>query len=101
MQKSEDHLCIVHGFGGEGGGEAIVQGAGSVFENLGHDAAYALQAVCAGDAQNGHSRTDDVVTFLGIVGMTMGRVTGELSISTPVEDGADHYALIAVISTLV
>ena len=101
MQKSEDHLRIVHGFRGEGGGETVVQSAGFVFKNLGHDAAHALQAVCAGGAQNGHSRADDVVAFLGVVGMTMGRVTGELSISTPVEDGADHYALIAVISTLV
>ena len=78
-----------------------MQRAGFVFQNLGGDAAHAFKTVLAGGAQNGDRCANDVVAFLGVVGMTFGRVTGELSISTPVEDGADHYALIAVISTLV
>lgn len=101
MQRSEKDLRIMHSFFGEGRGECEMQGTRIIFDDIRDDPAHAFKAVGTGGSENGNSCTHDVETLFCVIGMTFGRISGILILSIPVEHGTDHYALIAVISTLV
>lgn len=81
-------------------GEGEIEDALVVFKEPWRHTADALEAVHAGASQDGHRRADDIAAVLGESGMPRDANAGQ-PLTLTAENSADHYALIAVISTLV
>ena len=80
--------------------ESEIQQAVPVLLHQNPDAEQAFQRVHAGASQRGDPRADDVASAFSVSAVSGSAVPGEPALF-PVQDGGDHYALIAVISTLV
>ena len=81
---------------GEGEGQDTLV----VLGDVGSHAADAFKAVDNGSTQHRDGGADDVAAMLGVSRMPLGLKAG-VSLAVTAENRADHYALIAVISTFV
>ena len=81
-------------------GEGEIEDALVVFKEPGRHTADALEAVHAGATEDGDRRADDIAAVVGESGVARNANAGQ-PLTLTAENSADHYALIAVISTFV
>ena len=81
-------------------GEGEIEDTLVIFVKPRRHTADALKAVHAGAAEHGYRRADDIAAMVGIAGMPCG-AKADQPLTLTAEDCANHYALIAVISTFV
>ena len=81
-------------------GEGEIEDALVVFMEPRRHTADALETVYAGAAEHGYRRADNIAAMLGVAGMPCG-TKADQPLTLTAEDYANHYALIAVISTFV
>ena len=100
MQGRHEHLRVMGLLLVQRVGEGEIEDTLVVFMEPRHHTADALKAVDDGAAEYGHRRADNIAAMLGVAGMPCG-TKADQPLTLTAEDYANHYALIAVISTFV
>ena len=100
MQGGHEHLRVMRLPLVQRVGEGEIEDALVIFVKPRRHTADALKAVHASASEHGYRRADDVAAMVGIAGMPRDANAGQ-PLTLAAEDSADHYALIAVISTFV
>ena len=100
MQGGHEHLRVMGLLSVQRSGEGEGQEAVVIGGNVGSHAADAFKTVHTSAAENRNRRADDIAAMLGVSRVPAGPKACEPPAFT-VKHRADHYALIAVISTFV